>query len=140
MVAFVAKDAALASAASMRSSSLPLPLLERAYERRAAGQEIVCRINVIIFLSVESISSGATMYRLASSAVSAGKAETEAEVTEAAVVEPASGVPCDCERVCRVVACRLAGAVEPCATNTGFLGEGESKMWTTNNRERQCKA
>eukprot|EP00965_Chrysotila_dentata_P234365 6200130-Pleurochrysis_carterae.AAC.1 len=100
MVALVAEDAALASTASVRSSSLPLPLQDRAYERRAAGHVIVCRIEVIIFLYVASTNSGATMYRLASSAVRAGNAGTEAEATGAAAVEPASaGAACDCDRV-----------------------------------------
>eukprot|EP00965_Chrysotila_dentata_P084722 2796160-Pleurochrysis_carterae.AAC.2 len=41
IVALVAVEAALASLASMRNSSLPLPLQAAAYERRAARQEIV---------------------------------------------------------------------------------------------------
>eukprot|EP00965_Chrysotila_dentata_P180754 5966453-Pleurochrysis_carterae.AAC.1 len=61
IVALVAVEAAFASAASKRSSSLPLPLQASAYVRCAAWQVIVRRINVIIFRSVASISSGATM-------------------------------------------------------------------------------
>eukprot|EP00965_Chrysotila_dentata_P256541 6212573-Pleurochrysis_carterae.AAC.7 len=74
MVALVAEDAALASIARVRSSSLPLPFAEMAYERRAAG------------------------HRLASSGVRAGNAETEVAVAGAA--EPAAdAVACACERV-----------------------------------------
>eukprot|EP00965_Chrysotila_dentata_P158096 5222797-Pleurochrysis_carterae.AAC.1 len=61
MVALVADEAAFASIARTRSSSLPLPFAEMAYVRRAAGHEIVCRMEVIIFLSEASTSSGATI-------------------------------------------------------------------------------
>eukprot|EP00965_Chrysotila_dentata_P085959 2836538-Pleurochrysis_carterae.AAC.1 len=64
IVALVAEDAALASIARVRSSSLPLPLAETAYERRAAGQ------------------------RLASSGVRAGRVETGVAAVGAA--EPAA--------------------------------------------------
>eukprot|EP00965_Chrysotila_dentata_P190559 6173964-Pleurochrysis_carterae.AAC.1 len=49
MVALVAADAAFASAASKRSSSLPLPSQATAYVRCAAWQVIVRKIRVIIF-------------------------------------------------------------------------------------------
>eukprot|EP00965_Chrysotila_dentata_P099244 3281595-Pleurochrysis_carterae.AAC.1 len=59
-------------------------------------------MTVIILRSVASISSGATMYLLASSAVSGGRPELGAV---AAAVEAAAGAPvCACERVCLVVA------------------------------------
>eukprot|EP00965_Chrysotila_dentata_P038633 1283055-Pleurochrysis_carterae.AAC.1 len=63
-------------------------------------------MTVIIFLSVASISSGATMYRLASSAVRGGRPELGAEEADVgAAVEAAVGAAvCVCERVCRVVA------------------------------------
>eukprot|EP00965_Chrysotila_dentata_P186061 6142917-Pleurochrysis_carterae.AAC.1 len=70
---------------------------------------------VIIFRSVASTSSGAMMYRFASSAVKGGRpaeVETGAAVVGPAVVEPAVAVA-DCERVCRVVACRFGGAIGP---------------------------
>eukprot|EP00965_Chrysotila_dentata_P062946 2084809-Pleurochrysis_carterae.AAC.1 len=109
MVALVAEDAALASIASVRNSSLPLPFEEMAYERRAAWHVMVCRMEVIILRSVASTNSGATIYRLASSGVSAGKAETGAVAVGAA----APAAACACERVWRVVACRFEGAVDP---------------------------
>eukprot|EP00965_Chrysotila_dentata_P164663 5436443-Pleurochrysis_carterae.AAC.1 len=63
--------------------------------------------------SVASTSSGAMMYRLASSAVKGGRA-VAAETGAADVVEPAvADADCDCERVCRVVACRFEGAMGP---------------------------
>eukprot|EP00965_Chrysotila_dentata_P085745 2829116-Pleurochrysis_carterae.AAC.1 len=66
------------------------------------------------------------MYHVASSSVSAGKAGTDAEGTDAAAVGTASaGAVCDCKRVCRVVACRLAGVVDPCVVKKGFLGENK---------------
>eukprot|EP00965_Chrysotila_dentata_P142576 4712692-Pleurochrysis_carterae.AAC.1 len=127
MVALVAVDAAFASFARVRGRSLPLPLHESAYFRRAAGQVIVRRMCVIIFRSVASTSSGATMYRLASSAVKGGK--PAAAETGAAAVEPAVEVAdCDRDRVCRVVACRFGGAVDPWLAKTGLRGEGESKV------------
>eukprot|EP00965_Chrysotila_dentata_P149237 4928628-Pleurochrysis_carterae.AAC.1 len=61
IVALVAVEAALASAASRRSNSLPLPSHASAYLRCAAWQVIVRRMSVIIFRSVASMSSGATM-------------------------------------------------------------------------------
>eukprot|EP00965_Chrysotila_dentata_P126145 4169191-Pleurochrysis_carterae.AAC.1 len=102
MVALVAVEAAFASADRMRSSSLPLPSHTSEYERRAAAQVIVYRMTVIILRSVASISSGATMYLLASSAVSGGSPELE---TVAEAAGAAAGAPAvACERVCRVVA------------------------------------
>eukprot|EP00965_Chrysotila_dentata_P185635 6128730-Pleurochrysis_carterae.AAC.1 len=77
IVALVAVDAAFASAARMHRSSLPLPLHASAYDRRAAVQEMVCRMSVIIFLSVALISSGAMMYLFTSSAVSGARPEEE---------------------------------------------------------------
>eukprot|EP00965_Chrysotila_dentata_P001157 37498-Pleurochrysis_carterae.AAC.1 len=68
MVAPVAVDAALASAASARRSSRPLPPQARVYVRRAAEQVIVCRMDVMSLRSVASMSSGAMMYRFDSSA------------------------------------------------------------------------
>eukprot|EP00965_Chrysotila_dentata_P066218 2191333-Pleurochrysis_carterae.AAC.1 len=61
IVALVAVDAAFASIARMRSSSLPLPLQAWAYDQRAAVHEMVCRIRDIIFRSFASINSGAMM-------------------------------------------------------------------------------
>eukprot|EP00965_Chrysotila_dentata_P016345 540399-Pleurochrysis_carterae.AAC.1 len=82
-------------------------------------------MTVIIFLSVASISSGAIMYLLASSAVRGGRPELGAVEADAGA---AVGAPvCVCERVCRVVAWRLEGNEVPCAVNTGLRGEGESK-------------
>eukprot|EP00965_Chrysotila_dentata_P205196 6182814-Pleurochrysis_carterae.AAC.1 len=73
MVALVAVEAAFASVASTRRSSLPLPSQARAYVRRAAEHEMVCKIKVIILRSVASMSSGAIMYRLDSSAERGGR-------------------------------------------------------------------
>eukprot|EP00965_Chrysotila_dentata_P050090 1659701-Pleurochrysis_carterae.AAC.1 len=94
MVALVAEEAALASMASVRNNSLPLPFEDAAYDRRAAWHVMVCKMVVIILRSVASTSSGATMYRFASSGVSAGKAETGA----AAVGAAAPAAACACER------------------------------------------
>eukprot|EP00965_Chrysotila_dentata_P026422 874973-Pleurochrysis_carterae.AAC.1 len=117
MVALVAVDAAIASEASERRSFLSLPPQLRAYVRRAAWHVTVCRIVVIILRSVASISSGAIMYRFASSAVRRGKpyGETEEAVEAGAAVPDEAGVVevCDCERVWRVVACKFGGAVAP---------------------------
>eukprot|EP00965_Chrysotila_dentata_P101688 3357416-Pleurochrysis_carterae.AAC.2 len=127
MVALVAVDAAFASFARVRSRSLPLPSHASAYVWRAAGQEMVCRICVIMFRSVASTSSCATMYRLASAAVKGGRpaaAETGAAAVELAVVV----ADCDCERVCRVVACRVGGATDPWLAKIGLRGEGESNV------------
>eukprot|EP00965_Chrysotila_dentata_P142606 4713608-Pleurochrysis_carterae.AAC.1 len=68
MVAPVAVDAALASAASTLRSSRPLPPQARVYVRRAVEQVIVCRMDVMSLRSVASMSSGAMMYRFDSSA------------------------------------------------------------------------
>eukprot|EP00965_Chrysotila_dentata_P258491 6213238-Pleurochrysis_carterae.AAC.1 len=74
-----------------------------------------------------STSSGAMMYRLASSADKGGRAAA-AETDVAVAVEPAVvDADCDCDRVCRVVACRFEGATEPWLEKTGLRGEGESK-------------
>eukprot|EP00965_Chrysotila_dentata_P131302 4340712-Pleurochrysis_carterae.AAC.1 len=80
MVALVAVDAALASAERRRRSSLPLPL--------------------------HASDSGATMYRLASSAVRGGRPELATEEADvgAAVGAAVDAAVCVCERVCRVVA------------------------------------
>eukprot|EP00965_Chrysotila_dentata_P140451 4643223-Pleurochrysis_carterae.AAC.1 len=59
------------------------------------------------------MSSGAMMYRLASSADRGGRA-VAAETGAADAVAPAVvDADCDCDRVCRVVACRFEGATEP---------------------------
>eukprot|EP00965_Chrysotila_dentata_P022134 732696-Pleurochrysis_carterae.AAC.1 len=84
IVALVAVEAAFASAARSRRSSLPLPLHACEYDKRAAVHKMVCRIKVIIFRSVASINSGATIYLFASSAVSGGRAEEETDPPEAA--------------------------------------------------------
>eukprot|EP00965_Chrysotila_dentata_P216202 6189247-Pleurochrysis_carterae.AAC.1 len=75
IVALVAVEAALASAASRRSNSLPLPLQANAYVRCAAWQVIVRR-----------------MRRFASSAVSGGRPE-DATVPAAGAAEGAGA--CD---------------------------------------------
>eukprot|EP00965_Chrysotila_dentata_P042578 1412078-Pleurochrysis_carterae.AAC.3 len=75
------------------------------------------------------MSSGAMMYRFDSSAVSGGKPEPETvEAGAAAGVADAAAAVCDCDRVCRDVACRFEGATELFDANTGFLGEGESEV------------
>eukprot|EP00965_Chrysotila_dentata_P041268 1368963-Pleurochrysis_carterae.AAC.1 len=71
------------------------------------------------FRSVASMSSGAIMYRFASSAESGGKPElATVEAGAAAGDADAAVAVCDCERVCRDVACRFEGATEPCDANT----------------------
>eukprot|EP00965_Chrysotila_dentata_P172313 5687064-Pleurochrysis_carterae.AAC.1 len=68
-------------------------------------------MTVIILRSVASINSGATMYLLASSAVSGGRPELGADV--AAVDAAVGAAVCVCDRVCRVVAWRLGGSDVP---------------------------
>eukprot|EP00965_Chrysotila_dentata_P153872 5085991-Pleurochrysis_carterae.AAC.1 len=68
---------------------------------------------VIIFLSVASINSGATMYRFDSSAESGGNPELETEAADAGAADGAVAGAAVCERVCLDVACRLAGRNEP---------------------------
>eukprot|EP00965_Chrysotila_dentata_P087514 2888885-Pleurochrysis_carterae.AAC.2 len=104
MVALVAVEAAFASAAKMRRSSLPLPLQACEYVRRAAEHVIVCKMWVIILRSVASINSGAMMYRFASSAVSGGRPLAEETGPPEAVGAPVlaavdAAVDCACDRV-----------------------------------------
>eukprot|EP00965_Chrysotila_dentata_P053393 1771531-Pleurochrysis_carterae.AAC.2 len=68
-------------------------------------------MTVIILRSVASISSGATMYLLASSAVRGGRPELGADeaAVDAAVDAAVGAADCVCDRVCRVVAWRLEG-------------------------------
>eukprot|EP00965_Chrysotila_dentata_P200434 6179972-Pleurochrysis_carterae.AAC.5 len=68
------------------------------------------------------------MYRFASSAVKGGRVVAE-ETGAAAAVEPAvADADCDCERVCRVVACKFEGAMGPWLAKIGLRGEGESNV------------
>eukprot|EP00965_Chrysotila_dentata_P155509 5138481-Pleurochrysis_carterae.AAC.1 len=91
--------------------------------------------------SVASMSSGAMMFRFDWSAVSVGRPKPKTvEAGAAAGAADAADAACDCDRVCRDVACRFAGAPEPCDENTGFLGEGESKVWGKSRRDGQCSA
>eukprot|EP00965_Chrysotila_dentata_P079509 2622169-Pleurochrysis_carterae.AAC.2 len=59
IVAPVAVEAAFASDASKRTSSLPLPSQAREYVRRTAGQEMICKMEVISLRYVALMSSGA---------------------------------------------------------------------------------
>eukprot|EP00965_Chrysotila_dentata_P015294 505958-Pleurochrysis_carterae.AAC.1 len=59
---------------------------------------MVCRMRVISLRSVALINSGATMYRLASSAVRGGRPELETELAGASVPEAVIAA-CACERV-----------------------------------------
>eukprot|EP00965_Chrysotila_dentata_P081636 2695425-Pleurochrysis_carterae.AAC.1 len=71
---------------------------------------------------------GATIYLLASSAVSGGKPEEEtvlpAEAGAAVPVADCADVDCACDRVWRAVDGRLGGNEEPWAAKIGFRGDG----------------
>eukprot|EP00965_Chrysotila_dentata_P095271 3149154-Pleurochrysis_carterae.AAC.1 len=104
MVSLVAVEAAFASFARMRNSSLPLPLQASVYVRRAAWHVTVCKIM-------------------------GGKPETDPDgVVDTGAAAAGAAEASDCERVWRVVDCRFEGAIVPCMVNTGLRGDGESKV------------
>eukprot|EP00965_Chrysotila_dentata_P093109 3075399-Pleurochrysis_carterae.AAC.1 len=100
IVALVAVDAAFASIARMRSSSLPLPLQACA-------------------ASLSSAVSGGRPE---------DETGPPAAAVPAVLADVGAADDCVCDRVWRAVDCRLGGAAVPCEVKTGFRGDGASNV------------